>query len=129
VAGLLVGASYLVLSYVFRFLARSRGRGVAQPPVKVSDAGLYERYREISRALEAAGVVRAPAETPEEYARRAGAWLDEPAMTRLGEIYLYARFRDAVPAAMVEEFDRLEPKVRLAIACSSERTRAAPAVR
>ena len=129
VAGLLVGASYLVLSYAFRFLARSRGRGVAQPPVKVSDAGLYERYREISRALEAAGVVRAPAETPEEYARRAGAWLDEPAMTRLGEVYLYARFRDAVPAAMVEEFDCLEPKVRLAIARSSERTRAAPAAR
>ena len=32
-------------------------------------------------------------------------------MARLGEIYLYARFRDAVPATLVEEFDRLEPEV------------------
>jgi hypothetical protein len=32
-------------------------------------------------------------------------------MVRLGEIYLYARFRDAVPAVLVEEFDRLEPEV------------------
>jgi protein-glutamine gamma-glutamyltransferase len=125
VAGLLVGGAYLVLFYALRSLARRKGRQVAQPPVKVSDAGLYERYREISRGLEAAGVVRASAETPEEYARRAAAWLEEPAMTRLGEIYLRARFRDAVPAAMVEEFDRLEPTVRLAIARSSERTRAA----
>ena len=31
-------------------------------------------------------------------------------MARLGEIYLYARFRNAVPAQMVEEFDRLEPQ-------------------
>jgi hypothetical protein len=28
----------------------------------------------------------------------------------VGEIYLHARFRDAVPAALVEEFDHLEPK-------------------
>jgi hypothetical protein len=32
-------------------------------------------------------------------------------MARLGEIYLYARFRDAVPAALVKEFDQLEPTV------------------
>jgi hypothetical protein len=31
-------------------------------------------------------------------------------MNQLGEIYLYARFRDAVPATLVEEFDRLEPQ-------------------
>ncbi len=36
-------------------------------------------------------------------------------MARLGEIYLYARFRDAVPATLVEEFDRLEPEVLSAI--------------
>jgi hypothetical protein len=35
----------------------------------------------------------------------------EPGTARLGEIYLHARFRDAVPAALVGEFDRLEPKV------------------
>jgi hypothetical protein len=36
-------------------------------------------------------------------------------MNRLGEIYLYARFRDAVPATLVEEFDRLEPQTLAAI--------------
>ena len=35
----------------------------------------------------------------------------EPPDGPAGEIYLYARFRDAVPAALVEEFDRLEPAV------------------
>jgi hypothetical protein len=39
----------------------------------------------------------------------------EPALVRLGEIYLYARFRDAVPATLVEEFDRLEPEVLTAV--------------
>ena len=37
-------------------------------------------------------------------------------MNRLGEIYLYARFRNAVPATLVEEFDRLEPQALAAIA-------------
>ena len=46
-------------------------------------------------------------------------------MERLGEIYLYARFRDAVPAALVEEFDLLEPRVLAAI----ERLEAAQTVR
>jgi hypothetical protein len=36
-------------------------------------------------------------------------------MARLGEIYLYARFRGAVPAALAEEFDRLEPTALAAI--------------
>lgn len=36
-------------------------------------------------------------------------------MKLLGEIYLYARFRDAVPAEMVKEFDNLEPVVSAAI--------------
>jgi hypothetical protein len=36
-------------------------------------------------------------------------------MARLGEIYLYARFRDAVPATLVGEFDRLEPQALASI--------------
>jgi hypothetical protein len=50
-------------------------------------------------------------ETPEEHARRAAGQLEEPGMARLGEIYHYARFCDAVPATLVEEFDHLEPAV------------------
>lgn len=38
-----------------------------------------------------------------------------PGVARLGEIYLYARFRNAVPAALVEEFGYLEPEVLAAI--------------
>jgi hypothetical protein len=56
-------------------------------------------------------MVREAGETPEEFARRAADEVGEPAVARLGEIYLYARFRDAVPLALVEEFDRLEPEV------------------
>ena len=36
--------------------------------------------------------------------------LGESGVARLGEIYLYARSRDAVPAELVEEFARLEPE-------------------
>ena len=60
-------------------------------------------------------MVRSPQEPPEQYARRAAEELNEPAIARLGEIYFYARFRDAVPAALVEEFDRLEPQALAAI--------------
>ena len=81
-----------------------------QRSIKVSDARLYSRYRAITGALEEAGIVREPQETPEEYARRAAERLGEPGMARLGEIYLYARFRNAVPVTLVEEFDRLEPE-------------------
>jgi hypothetical protein len=109
VAGALVGGLYLAFVYSRKRLARRK------PPtrdlVKVSDARLYGRYREITGALERAGIARHPQETPEEHARRAAKQLGEPVMARLGEIYLHARFRDAVPAALVEEFDRLEPKV------------------
>ena len=59
-----------------------------------------------------------PARTPEQYARRAAEELNEPAIAHLGEIYFYARFRDAVPAALVEEFDRLEPQALAAIESS-----------
>ncbi len=41
--------------------------------------------------------------------------MSEPEMVRLGEIYLYARFRDSVPATLLEEFERLEPKALAAI--------------
>ena len=71
--------------------------------------------RAITTALEGTGIVREPHETPEEYARRASEKLDEPGMARLGEIYLHARFRDAVPATLVEEFDRLEPEALFVI--------------
>jgi hypothetical protein len=86
-----------------------------QRSVKVSDARLYSRYRAVERTLAEAGIVREPHETPEEYARRAAERLGGPGMARLGEIYLHARFRDAVPAALVEEFDRLEPEVLSAV--------------
>ena len=84
-------------------------------PIKVSDTRLYSRYKKITGALEEIGIVREPQETPEQYARRAARILDEPGMARLGEIYLYARFRNAVPATLVEEFDRLEPQALAAI--------------
>ena len=86
-----------------------------QRSVKVSDARLYSRYLAVAAALEEAGVAREAHETPEEYTRRAAEVLEEPEMKRLGEIYLYARFRDAVPAEMVKEFDNLEPVVSAAI--------------
>jgi hypothetical protein len=114
VAGLLVGGAYLAFVYAGRRLARRRSPPV-QRSVKVSDARLYSRYRVITGALHAAGIAREAHETPEEYARRAAERLGEPGMARLGEIYLYARFRDAVPAALVEEFDRLEPEAFSAI--------------
>jgi transglutaminase-like putative cysteine protease len=109
-AGMLVGALYLTFVYVRRRFAR-RHRSQIREPVNVSDARLYGRYREITTSLEAAGIARHPQETPEEHARRAAEILAEPGMARLGEIYLHARFRDAVPAALVEEFDLLEPAV------------------
>jgi hypothetical protein len=115
VAGLLVGGVYLAFVYSRRQLVRRRKPPV-QASIKVSDARLYSRYRGITAELEEAGVARASRETPEEYARRAAERLGEPEMARLGEIYLYARFRDAVPATLVEEFDRLEPAALAAIA-------------
>src|SRR5215218_5731916 len=115
VVGLMVGGVYLAFVYARRRLSRRRKPPV-QGSIRVSDARLYSRYRAITTALEEAGVARWPQETPEEYARRAAERLGEPGMARLGEIYLYARFRDAVPAVLVEEFDRLEPAALAAIA-------------
>jgi protein-glutamine gamma-glutamyltransferase len=114
-AGAMVGAAYFVFVYARRYLSRRRRKPSMQRSVKVSDARLYSRYRAITDALEEAGIVREPQETPEEYARRAAQWSGRPGIARLGEIYLYARFRDAVPAALVEEFDRLEPGALSAI--------------
>lgn len=110
VAGMLVGGLYLAFVYAKRRLA-SRREPSPERPIKVSDARLYGRYREITAALERADIARHSQETPEEHARRAAEQIGEPGMARLGEIYLYARFRDAVPASLVEEFDRLEPAV------------------
>src|SRR5215211_1463574 len=115
VVGLMVGGVYLVFVYARRHLSQRRKLPV-QGSIRISDARLYSRYRAITTALEEAGVARWPQETPEEYARRAAERLGEPGMARLGEIYLYARFRDAVPAVLVEEFDRLEPAALAAIA-------------
>ena len=115
VAGLIFAGISLSIIYSRKYLAKRRRMPDAQRSIKVSDARLYSRYGKITAALERAGFIREEHETPEEYARRAAEALEEPAMMRLGEIYLYARFRDAVPAALVEEFDRLEPEVLSAI--------------
>ena len=114
-AGALVGGACLVFVHARKHLARRRRKPSMQRSIKVSDARLYSRYRAITGALEEAGIARYPQETPEEYARRASQRLGEPGMARLGEIYLHARFRDAVAATLVEEFDRLEPEALSAI--------------
>jgi len=115
VVGLLVGGVYLAFFYTRKFVAYRSRETLVVRPIKVSDARLYSRYKKVTGALEEIGIVREPQETPEQYARRAARTLDEPGMARLGEIYLYARFRDAVPATLVEEFDRLEPQTLAAI--------------
>jgi hypothetical protein len=114
VLGALVAGAYLAFVYSKRLLKR-RKEPLKVRPIKVSDARLYSRYGKITNALEEAGITREPQETPEQYARRAAASINEPAMGRLGEIYLYARFRDAVPSTLVEEFDKLEPRSLTAI--------------
>src|SRR5215211_3693335 len=115
IVGLLVGGVYLVFFYTRKLLAYRNREPMVVRPIKVSDARLYSRYNKVTDALEGIGIVREPHETPEQYARRAAHTLNEPGMARLGEIYLYARFRDAVPATLVEEFDRLEPQALAAI--------------
>jgi Domain of unknown function (DUF4129) len=117
---LIVGS---VVVYASRYLTRRKPP--QRRPVKVSDARLYSRCREITTTLEGAGVVQKSQETPEEYARRASEALGEPGIARLGEIYLHARFRDAVPAELTEEFDRLEPEAFAPV----ERLKAAEIVR
>lgn len=108
-AGAIVASAVFLIVYGRRYVAKRRRKPEMQRSVKVSDARLYSRYRALANALEGAGVRREEHQTPEEYARRAARATDEPAVARLGEIYLYARFRDRVPAALVEEFDGLEP--------------------
>ncbi|WP_166395546.1 transglutaminase TgpA family protein [Rubrobacter marinus] len=109
VAGLLLGGASVAAVYGRRFLKKKLRKPAPRRSVKVSDARLYSRYGAISAAFEEAGIVREGHETPEEYARRAAEASGEPGVARLGEIYLHARFRNAVPAELVEEFDRLEP--------------------
>ena len=118
VVGLLVGGTYLLIFYGRKLYVSHRRQPHSVRPIKVSDARLYSRYKSITTAIEEAGIPRAPQETPDQYARRAAQELNEPAIGRLGEIYLYARFRDAVPAALVEEFDRLEPQALTTIEIS-----------
>ena len=114
VAGLLFGGLSLLVAYSRRRLVQRR-KPVAERSVKVSDAQIYDRYAGITSALEEAGIVREWHETPEEYARRYADELGDPELAQLGEIYLYTRFRDAMPLELVEEFDRLEPGILEAI--------------
>ncbi len=109
VTGALVVAAAFAFIYGRRYLQKRRRKPDMQRSVKVSDVRLYSRYRALVAALEGAGVGREEHETPEEHARRAARATGEPGVGRLGEIYLYARFRDRVPASLVEEFDSLEP--------------------
>ena len=109
IAGLLLGMASVVAVYGRRHVAKKCHKPDPKRSVKVSDARLYGRYRAVSAAFGEAGVKREEHETPEEYARRAADASGAPEVARLGEIYLYARFRNAVPAELVEEFDRLEP--------------------
>ena len=120
VVGLLVGGAYLAFFYTRKLIVYRNRKTVVVRPIKVSDARLYSRYNKVTGALEEIGIVRRPQETPEQYARRAASTLDDPGMARLGEIYLYARFRDAVPSTLVEEFNRLEPRALAAIERSKE---------
>jgi Domain of unknown function (DUF4129) len=120
IVGLLVGGAYLAFIYTRKFVARRNRKSVVVRPIKVSDARLYSRYNKLTDALEEIRIVRRPQETPEQYARRAARYLNEPGMARLGEIYLYARFRNAVPSTLVQEFDRLEPQAFAAIERSKE---------
>jgi len=124
IVGLLVAGTALAGIYSRRYLVRRRRKPAVQRSVRVSDARLYSRYGAVIQALEEVGIVREPGETPEEFARRAAEEVGEPAVARLGEIYLYARFRDAVPAALVGEFDRLEPEALAAVKKLAEASKA-----
>jgi protein-glutamine gamma-glutamyltransferase len=115
IVGASIGGACLAFFYARKLLVRRRRKRPVDRRVSVSDARLYGRYLTITDALERAGIAREPQETPERYASRAARRLDEPGMERLGEIYLYARFRDAVPAALAEEFDVLQPRALAAI--------------
>jgi hypothetical protein len=115
IVGLIVGGVYLAFFYTRKFVAHRNRKNVVVRPIKVSDARLYSRYNKLTDALEEIRIVRRPQETPEQYARRAARYLNEPGMARLGEIYLHARFRNAVPSTLVAEFDRLEPQAFAAV--------------
>ena len=108
------GAALLVIQSR-RYMDRRRRKASPQRSIRVSDTGIYSRYKKITSALEESGISREPQETPEEYARRAAERLEAPEIACVGEIYLYARFRDAVPVDLAEEFDRLESQALKAI--------------
>ncbi len=109
VLGALVAGATAAAYYGRKHLAHKRRKSTMHPSIKVSDAKIYSRYRTMIAAFEGSGLVRDEHETPEEYARRLALVTDEPKIARFGEIYLYARFRDSVPATLMSEFDRLEP--------------------
>jgi transglutaminase-like putative cysteine protease len=109
VFGALVAGATAAAYYGRKHLAHKRRKSTMHRSIKVSDTKIYSRYRTMIAAFEGSGLVRDEHETPEEYARRLALVTDEPKIARFGEIYLYARFRDSVPATLVSEFDRLEP--------------------
>jgi transglutaminase-like putative cysteine protease len=125
VLGALVASVAAAVFYGRKYAAHKRREPVRQRSVKVSDARLYSRYRAVMAAFEEAGIARDEHETPEEYARRLSGTADDAGIARLGEIYLYVRFRDAVPVEMVEEFDHLEPEALAGAQRLSEREGAA----
>ena len=108
-AGVLVGGASILVVYLRRRLDYRKLQSAPRRSVRVSDARLYDRHKTLTMTLRESGLERKWHETPEEYSRRASETTGEPAIERLGEIYLYTRFRDAVPASLVEEFDDLEP--------------------
>ena len=115
VVGALFGGISLHVVYSRKYLSNRRKASSYQHSINVSDARIYSRYEGVMDALEKVGTERGPHETPEEYARRYAGDLGNLELSRLGEIYLYARFRDAMPLEMVEEFDHLEPRILEAI--------------
>jgi len=100
-----VGEAPLLYVYGRRYVARKRRKPDIQG-FKVLDTRLYSRYKGFIAAYGEAGVVRDEHETPEEYARKAAEELGEPRVARLGDIYLYARFRNAIPAERLKDASR-----------------------
>ena len=98
IVGLLVGGVYLAFFYTRKFVAHRKPQTVYGP----SDQGLrrppVQQYKKVTTALEEIGIVRESQETPEHTPAGRARTPGRPGMNRLGEIYLYARFRDAVPA-------------------------------
>jgi Transglutaminase-like superfamily len=64
ILGPLVGGTYLLISHARKHYIRSRRWPRSVRPIRVSDARLYSRYKQITTALEEAEIVRSPQEAP-----------------------------------------------------------------